>query len=105
MSESRLIKVKIVTPTGGECEFECDSVRMKAQDNAKGTGGGDFGVRYGHADALASLDKGEILAYTAGKLTHKLAVNGGFAKITHDSVTVITEGYSWEQGNEGTVAF
>lgn len=93
MSGGKLIKVKIVTPAGGECEFECESVRMKAQDNAKGTGGGDFGVRYGHADALAALEKGELLAFNAGNLTKKLRVNGGFAKIMRDSVTVITDSY------------
>ena len=100
MSEVKLIKVKLVTPSGGECEFECESLRMKAQDNAKGNGGGGFGVRYGHAAALAALDKGALLAFNNGKLTKKLYISGGFAQIRHDSVVVITDSYEAREDGE-----
>lgn len=96
-ASSKLIKVTVVTPNGigndGECSFECDSLRMTAQDNKKGKGGGSFGVRYGHTDALAALDKGEITALTDGNVVKKLYTEGGYAKISRDKVMIITQSY------------
>ena len=95
-----LIKVKIVTPGGvnnSGVEFECDSVHLNAQEDAKGNNGGSFGVRYGHADALAALGKGKVEAYLNGEIIKTIEISGGFAKIRKDSVTVITEGYKIDE--------
>ena len=95
-----LVAVKIVTPGGGNnsgIEFECDSVHLNAQEDAKGNNGGSFGVRYGHADALAALQKGKVEAYLNGEIIKTIEISGGFAKIRKDSVTVITEGYKIDE--------
>ena len=94
-ASSKLINVTVVTPSGadGECSFECDSLHMTAQDNKNGRGGGSFGVRYGHTDALAALDKGEITALTDGNVVKKLYTDGGYAKISRDKVMIITQSY------------
>ncbi len=96
---TKLIKVTLVTPSGhsldspDEYEFECDSLHMNAPDNEKGKGGGAFGVRYGHADTLAVLDKGNITAYSNGVIIKKLYIEGGYAKISRDKVVIITSSY------------
>ncbi len=100
-TQTKLIKVAIVTPAAhlsetsetDEPEFECDSLRMNALDNEKGNGGGSFGVRYGHADALAALDKGNITAYSNGVIIKTLYIEGGYAKISRDKVVIITPSY------------
>lgn len=92
-TQKKMLTVCVVTPSGDECSFECESVQMLAQDNEKGCGGGSFGVRYGHADALAALECGELKAFVDGKLTMSLLCGKGYAKIKADRVTVITDRY------------
>ncbi len=100
MAEKNLIHVKIVTPNGsvnnansGSHEFDCDSIIMNAQEGERG-GGGSFGVHYGHIDAIAALAKGKTTAYLDGKIVKTLLTGDGFAKITRDSVTILTDGYT-----------
>lgn len=50
-------------------------------------------MRYGHTDALAALDKGEITALTDGNVVKKLYTEGGYAKISRDKVMIITQSY------------
>ncbi len=95
MADKKLIHVKIVTPNGssGGEEFDCDSIIMTAQDGEK-KGGGFFGVHYGHIDAIAALAKGKTTAYLDGKPVKMLQTGEGFAKITRDSVTILTDGFT-----------
>ncbi len=95
MPDKNLIHVKIVTPNGKHesPEFDCDSIIMNAQEGSK-NGGGSFGVHYGHIDAIAALAKGKTTAYLDGKVVKKLITGDGFAKITRDSVTILTDGYT-----------
>lgn len=93
-ANNKLISVEVVTPNGGrECVFECESLHMTAKDNEKGKGGGSFGVRYGHANALAALENGEITAFIDGKEVKRLTCGGGYAKISRDNVTIIAQSY------------
>ncbi len=94
--EEKLIKLKLITPMNQSAELECDCVRMIAKDNSKNRGGGDFGVRYGHIDTIAALEKGHVLAISDGEIIKKFAVSGGFAKINRTSVTVLTEKFEAE---------
>ncbi len=95
MPEKKLIHVKIVTPNGrsGSPEFDCDSIIMNAQEGSRG-GGGSFGVHYGHIDAIAALAKGKTTACLEGKVVKNLLTGEGFAKITRDSVTILTDGFT-----------
>ncbi len=101
MTEKKLIHVKIVTPSGrsGSHEFDCDSIIMNAQEGEK-NGGGSFGVHYGHIDAIAALAKGKTTAYLDGKVVKSLITGEGFAKITRDSVVILTDEFTYKKMND-----
>ncbi len=87
------LTLKIVTPKGSQASVSCDSIHLTISDNAKGRGGGSYGIRRGHAKALLSLEKGEIKAFLSGKTV--LAGEGGcgFAAVDQDEVTVTVENF------------
>lgn len=53
---------------------------------------GDFGVLAGHAPLMATVRDGELTVYSApGSVTARIRVEGGFAEVTEDGLTVLAE--------------
>ncbi len=53
---------------------------------------GDMGVFEGHAPVMTTIRDGEVRVYaTAGATAQRIAVEGGFAEIGVDSVTLLAE--------------
>ena len=49
------LTLKVVTPNGEREAVTCDSVHLSVQDNGQGKGGGRYGIRSGHVQALLSV--------------------------------------------------
>ena len=90
MSELHLT---VVTPDGAYGPYVCDSVRLNAEEDSKGRGGGSCGIRPGHIDALFSLEKGELTAYLNSEKILTASCGDGIASVSKNAVTVITEEY------------
>ena len=73
----------IVTPTQNLDVIEVDYVRCPGVD-------GSFGVMANHRDAIIALGTGEVKV-TQNKKDHYLAVSGGFAEITKETVELLLE--------------
>lgn len=53
---------------------------------------GDFGVMAGHAPLMSTVRDGEILVYSsANTISHRIQVQGGFAEVTDEGLTVLAE--------------
>jgi F-type H+-transporting ATPase subunit epsilon len=53
---------------------------------------GDMGVLSGHAPVMTTIRDGEVRVYaSAGAAPQRIAVEGGFAEIGPDSVTLLAE--------------
>lgn len=89
-SDNRQICLKLVFPDRESVELTCDSVKFSVRDNEKGTGGGLYGIRPGHAKAVFVLEKGTVTAMLDGKTVLKQDLGEGFAKVGKDCVTLIT---------------
>lgn len=85
------LKLKIVSPGGVDKEISCNSVRLTVCDGEKGNEGGSYGIHKGHEKAIFVLDKGEVSAYSDGKLVYKTKVSGGFAAVDLNVVTVLPD--------------
>jgi F-type H+-transporting ATPase subunit epsilon len=78
------IKLSIVTP---EKEVVSDDAQIVMAPGSVG----EFGVLSGHTPFLTSLKIGSV-RYTDGKgKEHKVFVNGGFAEVLPDKVTILAE--------------
>lgn len=84
-----LLKLSVITPDDGPVNAECDSVHVTVRDDAKGHGGGEYGIRPGHTKALLSLDKGMLRAFRGEEMILSLICDAGFARIENNSVTVV----------------
>ncbi len=53
---------------------------------------GDFGVMAGHAPVMSTIRDGELAVYrTAGGEPERIAVEGGFAEVGENGLTVLAE--------------
>jgi F-type H+-transporting ATPase subunit epsilon len=77
------LQLEIVTPQRKLVEAEVDEVRVPGVL-------GELGVLPGHTPLLTSLGIGE-LTHRTGTTTQVLAVQGGFAEVLPDRVTVLAE--------------
>ena len=75
------LHLEIVTPSRRVVEAEVDEVRLPGAL-------GEMGVLPGHIPLLTSLAAGP-LTYFEGSTTTKYAVQGGFAEILPDRVTIL----------------
>lgn len=82
----------IVTPDSDPVRLECDSIRLPLSDDPKGKGGGAYGIRRGHENALLSLEQGKVTAFRKGEPIGQYTCREGFARIENNTVTVVTEG-------------
>ncbi len=88
--------LNIVTPTGSCDPVTCDSIHLTVSDNAQGRGGGSYGIRAGHMEALLTLDEGTVKAFLSGKKILEGKSGCGFAIVAHNAVTVVAETYESE---------
>ncbi len=77
------IKVKIVAPTKKIYEGEADLVIMRTKT-------GDLGVLKGHENLSTVLDLG-ILRIIEGDKEQKIALLGGFAEVSKEGVSILTD--------------
>jgi F-type H+-transporting ATPase subunit epsilon len=78
---AELLRLEVVTPTRRVLEARASEVRIPGAL-------GELGVLPGHTPLLTSLGTGEI-KWTAGPEHGRLVVQGGFAEVQPDAVTVL----------------
>ncbi|MFO0604686.1 MAG: ATP synthase F1 subunit epsilon [Polyangiales bacterium] len=78
-----VLKLAVMTPKGAAVTAEADQVEAPSVD-------GEFGVLPGHRPLLAALRAGVVRYRSAGKTT-SLAVDSGFAEVSAEGVTVLTD--------------
>ena len=78
---AELLRLEVVTPTHRVLEARASEVRIPGAL-------GELGVLPGHTPLLTSLGTGEI-KWTAGSEHGRLVVQGGFAEVQPDAVTVL----------------
>jgi len=78
-----VIQLEIVTPDRIVVQEEVDIVVAPGAD-------GEFGVLANHIPFLTSLNIGEMY-YRKGNETQHLALNGGYAEVLPDKVTILAE--------------
>lgn len=76
------LQVVIVTPEKTALDMKCEAVSLPLID-------GEIGILQGHAPTLGRLGYGEMRVRDGGK-TSLFYVDGGFAQIADDTVTVLT---------------
>lgn len=93
---SEYLSLKVITPEKEYVYEKCDSVKFCVSDNEKGKGGGNYGIRKGHAKAVFSLDNGELKASLAGKTVAEGVTSTGFATVEENVVTVIVDEFNMD---------
>jgi len=75
------LRLEVVTPSRRVLESNASEVRIPGAL-------GELGVLPGHTPLLTSLGTGEV-SWTDGNTTGRLVVQGGFAEVQPDAVTVL----------------
>ena len=83
MSIPKSIRLEFVTPERPLAAEEVDEVVLPGED-------GDFGVLPGHAPLLAALRIG-MMWYRKGSEKHYAFLNGGFAEVVPERVSVLAQ--------------
>jgi len=78
------LKLEIVTPEAQVFQGDVDSVQLPGAE-------GEMGIFPQHEPLITELAAGELLIFAKGQ-TQVLAIGEGFAEITGDSVSVLTDG-------------
>lgn len=84
------LTLKIVTPEGEKAHCTCDGIRLRIPDDQNERNGGWVGIHPGHTPALMALTQGEVLVYRDGQEVERILIQGGFASVQENVVTVIT---------------
>ena len=85
------LTLRLLTPTGIASETKCDSVRLCLRDNAEGRDGGMVGILRNHAPAVMAMGKGPVRASLGGEVVFSAQVDGGFASVRDNVITVISD--------------
>ena len=80
---ARTLRLEIVTPEAKAYSEEVEMVVLPGAD-------GELGVYPQHVPVLTTLKPGELRVFKSGQET-SLAVGEGFAEITGDSISVLTD--------------
>ncbi len=88
------LTLNIVTPAGALPPVECDSIHLAVADNGEEKGGGSYGIRPGHIQALLALERGGIAAFLRGEKIFFGESGAGFASVDHDVVTAVLEDFT-----------
>lgn len=78
------LQVSVVTPEGSVLEGEARSVVFPAYD-------GEIGILPRHAPLLTELGIGNLRVTRLDGGVHRLYIDGGFAQVVDDKVTLLTE--------------
>jgi len=84
---SETLRLEVVTPQREMVEAEVTTVEMPGTL-------GELGVLPGHTHLLTSLATGE-LRYRTAKGVEKMVIQGGFAEVMPDRVTVLADLAEW----------
>jgi len=82
--EMATIKFELVSPERVIVSANVEHVVLPGSE-------GELGVLPGHAPAVVTLKPGVVSVLTGGTASQRLFVNGGFAEINPESVTVLAE--------------
>ena len=82
MADVDPIKLAVITPERVVLEDRTNFVAFTAHD-------GDMGFLHNRAPLMCELGIGQ-LRYRSASQTHRLFVDGGFAQVGHDVITVLT---------------
>jgi len=82
MAKSNQIKFVVITPERQVLEETTDSVIFSAHD-------GEIGILHDRAPLMCELGIGQ-LRYHAGSQTRRLFIDGGFAQVNENTVTILT---------------
>lgn len=77
------MKLSIITPEKTAYEGEVDSVVLQTVE-------GEIGILPGHLPLITLLESGDIEVSAQGKKEY-LAIDGGFAEVSNDNISVMTE--------------
>ncbi len=83
MADSKMFQLAVVTPEAAVLDTEASFVALPAHD-------GEIGILRNRAPLLVKLDVGLLRAETAAGTT-RLYVDGGFAEMIDNRLTVLTE--------------
>lgn len=83
VTRAGVMTLSVVTPTGAAVSAETDQVDAPSVN-------GEFGVLPGHRPLLAAVRAGIVRYRTAGK-TVSVAVGPGFAEVSAETVTLLTD--------------
>ena len=75
------LRLEVVTPSQRVLEGRASEVRIPGAD-------GELGILPGHTPLLTSLGTGQV-QFVDGETTGRLVVQGGFAEVQPDAVTVL----------------
>lgn len=78
------VAFELVTPEKIMTALEADMIVVPGGD-------GNFGVLPGHAPLLSTLRPGVVDIYEGETVSARIFVGGGFAEVTDESFTVLTE--------------
>ncbi len=81
------LSLKIITPTRNMFEGEVDMVVMRTKS-------GDVGILHGHQPMVTILDYGVLTIKNDGE-DKQAAVLGGFAEISSEGMSVLTDAAEW----------
>lgn len=90
-NQKNKLVLKTVTANDPPTSAEYDEVLVSVTDGEKGKGGGLYGISPGHPDAVFLLSEGKLTAKSDGAVVLTCNVKGGFAKVSKNTVTVVTE--------------
>lgn len=85
------VMLEIITPAGVVAGVECDSVHLQLADDQKGKGGGSYGIRSGHADAVLLLAEGITVGQADNREVLIAKTGKGFATVSGGAVSVIVD--------------
>jgi len=82
------LRLKIITPLRVLYDGGADMVILRGE-------GGDMGILPGHEARAAVLGYGPLRIFADGGENRELAILGGFAEISNDTVTVLSDAAEW----------
>ena len=77
------IEIEVVTPAAAVLDAKAEEVILPGVE-------GELGILPGHLPLLTALDVGPMQVKQNGKI-REFYLEGGFAEISHDKITVLTE--------------
>ena len=80
-----MLHFELVTPTALVRSEDAYMVSIPGSE-------GDFGVLEGHAPIMSTVKAGDLLIYrSAGAEPERLAIEGGFAEVNEQGLTILVE--------------